>query len=1389
MIGKKLLGGAVAVSMALSGMMLVSSAPALAAENEPQAATGTAYYVDCSAQSGGDGTESSPFNSFAAANAQAAKLAAGDQLLFKRGTTCTSEEQSIDGASVKAALRIVNVQGTEANPIIIGAYGDGDSAPVLAGDGVSETVLLRNAQYVTVENLEVTNTDKDAADQYKYMRRGIVAENDNAGKLGGIVIRNNNVHDIYGETQKDLGGSAGIQLETYGRSIPVEGAKQTKAGIKTDDSRKTRSWFDDVQIVGNAITNVTRSGINMSTDFRCREDVAWDCAVSGSLRDDFSWTPNRNIYIAGNTLNTIGGDGIVVQMSDGAVVEKNYLSNAASKQMNGSNAGIWNWNADNTLFQYNEVTNTQKKAGNNDGTAWDFDYGTRGTVFQYNYSHGNAGGATLVCACTNWMGTKENIGLAEGGVFRYNLSVNDGVAANKDADAVADTYRTMQLYGITDWNFYNNTVVLPEGNNVTFAGTTNSDGAGVSYSNNVIIAQNGTSMADQNAKVADDTFQLNYGNNLYVGGDEAKWVKVGENGNTHVALSDYLAATGVDLAAVAKGDLSSLYSSSATDYAAGKGRAMATDDLPITISNKYLTSASALKTLDFPQGFDHAAQAYGTQHVVSGWSAPAVGAFQGSDTTETGTIGDLAAGATKTIDVPGNATLEITATTADDAVLEVSLDNNRGYVQKTAGAGKQVLHVRTASDVSKLTLTNSGKTAAVADVNVKTVHDQLWDGSFESVYQSGSGGNGVSPWASASNDHSVSRDNNNTSRVKRYRSDVNQKNAVVSGERAAKLGKLDGVNFTQIDQRNIPAQPGKTYELGFWITTGASTDDASTVTATVNSRKEGSGAGGNFGQYKDQLLAKSVDAATAKGGDKVYVSGTFTVPWDAAADSALWVNIAQNDLADGSFAYVDNVTLVEVEAPSTDIASIAVAQQPAKTVYSTGEELDADGLEITATLTDGTTRVLSASEYTLLGFDSSKDGVISVTVKLNADGSKTAEFRVRVKNVVNLANKFCSTAEASDVQTKWGTSKASYTCDNDLSTNWSNWKDKDEDAAANPSWLNWTFDQKYQLSKLEFYLDQTKAEAAPSEFKVQYLDENDKDWVDADIVGKPDAANYKTPTIVDLSGLPATKAIQLVLTPANYGTDSPFSKVAEVKIFQAEEESEALKNLNAEIKKVEAENLQESEYTADSWAAYSSALASAKKIATDDFSVDDDFTAALNTLTTARKGLEKKPSTGGNTGGNTGGSTGGETTPSEPDKPDQTVKTIDVYRLYNPNSGLHHYTTSAYERDVLVKAGWNFEGVAFKQPTKGTPVYRLYNPNNGNHHWTASKAEYDTRVAEGWHGENIAWYQAADGDVTVWRAYNPNNGEHLYTTSEYEYQVVTTQQGWQAENIAWKTVK
>ena len=82
-----------------------------------------------------------------------------------------------------------------------------------------------------------------------------------------------------------------------------------------------------------------------------------------------------------------------------------------------------------------------------------------------------------------------------------------------------------------------------------------------------------------------------------------------------------------------------------------------------------------------------------------------------------------------------------------------------------------------------------------------------------------------------------------------------------------------------------------------------------------------------------------------------------------------------------------------------------------------------------------------------------------------------------------------------------------------------------------------------------------------------------------------------------------------------------------------------------------------------------------------------------------------------------------------------------MYRLYNPNSGEHFYTSNKNEISTLETAGWKNEGVAWKAPEKSkTPVYRLYNANAGDHHYTTSASERDNLIKAGWKDEGTAWY-------------------------------------------------
>lgn len=131
--------------------------------------------------------------------------------------------------------------------------------------------------------------------------------------------------------------------------------------------------------------------------------------------------------------------------------------------------------------------------------------------------------------------------------------------------------------------------------------------------------------------------------------------------------------------------------------------------------------------------------------------------------------------------------------------------------------------------------------------------------------------------------------------------------------------------------------------------------------------------------------------------------------------------------------------------------------------------------------------------------------------------------------------------------------------------------------------------------------------------------------------------------------------------------------------------------------------------------------------------------------------------------------------------------TVDMYRLYNPNSGEHFYTSSIGERDHLISLGWNDEGIGWVAPASSdTPVYRLYNQNGGEHHYTTSVAERDMLIGVGWNDEGIGWYSDDQRRVPLYRQYNPNAfaNNHNYTTSQSENDWLVSL-GWQAEGIGW----
>ena len=144
-----------------------------------------------------------------------------------------------------------------------------------------------------------------------------------------------------------------------------------------------------------------------------------------------------------------------------------------------------------------------------------------------------------------------------------------------------------------------------------------------------------------------------------------------------------------------------------------------------------------------------------------------------------------------------------------------------------------------------------------------------------------------------------------------------------------------------------------------------------------------------------------------------------------------------------------------------------------------------------------------------------------------------------------------------------------------------------------------------------------------------------------------------------------------------------------------------------------------------------------------------------------------------------------ELNPVAEDEPE----TVAVYRMYNPATSEHLWTTDVNEYAKLQSEGWNPEGATWDTPVSGKGVYRLYNGGLGVHHYTADEREIEILInKEGWavdHKSKPMFYASATNEGTpVYRLYNEGLSQHHLTTSQHEIEVLVDDYGWKVEGIA-----
>ena len=127
-----------------------------------------------------------------------------------------------------------------------------------------------------------------------------------------------------------------------------------------------------------------------------------------------------------------------------------------------------------------------------------------------------------------------------------------------------------------------------------------------------------------------------------------------------------------------------------------------------------------------------------------------------------------------------------------------------------------------------------------------------------------------------------------------------------------------------------------------------------------------------------------------------------------------------------------------------------------------------------------------------------------------------------------------------------------------------------------------------------------------------------------------------------------------------------------------------------------------------------------------------------------------------------------------------------VYRFFRPDLGVHFYTSSTEERDVITDTmpQFSYEGKSFvaavdtSDPlTGGQPIYRFLNSDTGTHLYTISETERDfiDDNLKNYSYEGVAYhgYQSDHpGATPLYRFYNPTVNAHFYTPSIAEKEFV-----------------
>ncbi len=225
--------------------------------------------------------------------------------------------------------------------------------------------------------------------------------------------------------------------------VEVSGFKH--AGISIAAQPIDEGWcgFSDVKITHANVHDNGDAGISCIGTWNPEEEgyshaniYVGNCRVYGNLG-----IPGKGSH---------SGNGIVLAQVDGATIEhcEAYENGTLNDYDVGGPVGIWAWDSNCVLIQFNE-SHHNRTGSSKDGGGFDLDGGVRNSIVQYNYSHDNDGAGYLLAQFEGAKAFHNN-------VIRYNLSENDG---RKNSYGGIHLWSTGADGGIRNTTIYRNTIL------------------------------------------------------------------------------------------------------------------------------------------------------------------------------------------------------------------------------------------------------------------------------------------------------------------------------------------------------------------------------------------------------------------------------------------------------------------------------------------------------------------------------------------------------------------------------------------------------------------------------------------------------------------------------------------------------------------------------------------------------------------------------------------------------------------------------------------------------------------------------------------------------------------------------------------------------------------